>query len=87
MVTSYSYQDVGFLARIDGRIDGDGRVHAEGRIEVSAVESGDATAPTIASFSQRFKVFLRDGAEVTLAQAPRPDGGSVSLQLLAEIQR
>ena len=87
MVTAYSYQDVGFLARIDGRIEGASRVHATGRIEVSAVESGDASTPTIASFSQRFDVFVGDGDEVTLARAPRPDGGSVSLQLAAEIQR
>ncbi len=86
-ITSYSYQDIGFLARIDGRITSEGGVHASGRIEVSSVEAGDATAPTIASFSQKFDVVLGDGAEVTLAVASRPDGGSVRLELAAAIQR
>ena len=92
-VTSFTYQDIGFLAWIDGRITGEGGVHASGRIEVSAVETGGgaaaakATMPTIASFSQKFDVVLPDGAEVTLAEASRPGGGSMSLRISAEIQR
>jgi hypothetical protein len=92
-VTSFSYQDIGFLAWIDGRITGQGGVHASGRIEVSSVEpagdsvAGHIAAPTIASFSQKFDVVLRDGIEMTLAEAPRPDGGSRSLTISVTIER
>lgn len=92
-VTSYSYQDVGFLAWIDGRITGNGGVHASGRIEVSSVEPGASVAtdsppaPTIANFTRKFDVALDDGEEVTLAETPGPGGGSMSLMISVKIQR
>ena len=90
-ITSISYQDVGFLAWIDGRILGRDDVYAKGRVEISAPEpgrlvSGQAAAPAIASFEQKFDVILANGAEATMGEAPRPDGGSVKLLLAVEIQ-
>ena len=90
-VTAFSYQDIGFVAWIEGWIVAEGRVRAKGQIEVSSVEPGggaaavQAPAPTIASVHQKFEVVLEEGTELVLAEAPRPDGGSRRLKLAVEI--
>jgi type II secretory pathway component GspD/PulD (secretin) len=92
-VTSYSYQDIGVSTWIESQISDQGDVFAHGRIEISSVEpaakamSGPITAPTVAAFSQKFGVVLKDGVEMTLAEAPGRDGGSLRLTMSASIER
>ena len=48
-------------------------------------DSSRANAPKVGTFSHEFDVILADGVETTLAEVPKPDGGSLSLALAASI--
>ena len=90
-VTSYQYQDVGVSASFENRIVGGNRIRIAGQIEVSAIDQGDdaaseAAGPRVGAFSHEFDVILVDGVETTLAEVPKPDGGTMTLALSAAIR-
>ena len=90
-VTSFSYQDVGIELSLHARIVEDGRVRASGKVEVSSVDqtgkvSAHSPAPRVGTFSYEFDVKLTSGTEATVAEVPKPDGGSMSLSIAATIQ-
>ena len=89
-VTSYQYQDVGVSASLESRVVRGDKIRVSGQIEVSAIQQGDAdssraNAPKVGTFSHEFDVILADGVETTLAEVPKPGGGSLSLALAASI--
>lgn len=89
--TSVSYQEVGVSLRLELRTVGEKRIRARGEIEVSSVNPGKganaaAGTPLIGTFSQRLDVVLRDGVDTTLAEVPKPDGGSLTLILSVAAQ-
>jgi len=90
-VTSYVYQNVGMTAKIEARIMGDGRILISGAVEISGARREDLSpgasvqAPTIGTFQQELNVLLRNGKPLRVAEVPDPEGGTMYLQLEAEI--
>lgn len=90
-VTSYVYQNVGMTANIEARLMKDGRMLISGAVEISGARreamTGGASlqAPTIGTFQQQLNVLLRAGKPLRVAEVPDPEGGTMYLQLEAEI--
>ncbi len=88
-LTTYSYQDVGLSASLQGQVVGDGGVRLRGQVEVSAIDPPGAAsataAPRFATFTHDFRVLLDDGVEAVLAEVPAPEGGSTSFTISAAI--
>ena len=90
-VTSYVYQNIGMTAKIEARVVGDGRILIAGAVEISGArregQGADvpARAPTIGTFQQELNVLLRDGKPMRVAEMPDPEGGTMFLELEAEV--
>lgn len=90
--TSVAYQDVGLGATLHSRMVAPGRLRVAGEIELSSIDESKAGAalgpssPVVSTFRQVFEVVLRDGVSATLGELPHPEGGAVSLTILAQIQ-
>ena len=90
-VTSYVYQNVGMTARIEAQLIDDGRILVSGAIEISGARreaqlpGASSYAPTIGTFQQELNVLLRKGKPLRVAEVPDPEGGTMYLQLEAEI--
>lgn len=88
-VTTYSYQDVGLSATLQGRVVSANRLRVTGRIEVSAVDeeaSAGRPAPSLGTFRHDFEVALVDGVGEAIAEVTKPRGGSLSLAVSASIR-
>jgi Flp pilus assembly secretin CpaC len=90
-VTSYVYQNVGMTARIEARVLDDDRILVSGAIEISGARreaqlpGASKYAPTIGTFQQELNVLLRKGKPLRVAEVPDPEGGTMYLELEAEI--
>lgn len=91
-VTSYSYQNIGMSAQVETVILQDGRVLLTGQFELSGgrdkppAEAGaDDDLPVIGTFQQSLNVLLDPGKPVRVAEVPDHDGGTLFLELIAEI--
>ena len=90
-VTSYIYQNVGMTAKIEARVMGDGRILISGAVEISGARREgpgrevSAQAPTIGTFQQELSVLLRKGKPLRVAEVPDPEGGTMYLEIEAEV--
>jgi hypothetical protein len=88
---SYIYQNVGMTAQLACRILPDGRVATQGAIEISgarpAIEGVETPShmPIIGTFQQDLDLTLRVGVPLRVAEVPDPEGGTMYLELAAEI--
>ena len=90
-VTSYVYQNVGVNAKLTIRVLDQGKIHLRGGIEISGAREGHVAdgqqAPLIGTFQQTLSVVVADGKKVRIAEAPDPEGGTVSLEIEASVQK
>jgi hypothetical protein len=90
---SFVYQNVGMSAHLETRLLGPDHVLVRGMIEISAKRNGptiDPDAgrpPVIGTFQQDLSVALRDGETLRVAEIPDPEGGTLFLDLRAEVIR
>ena len=89
-VTTYVYQNVGVTARLEARHLSDGRVMIGGQIEASGTREdarpGDSTKPpVIGTFQQVVNVILKDGKPLRIAEVPDPEGGTLYVELQADV--
>jgi len=90
-VTNYIYQNVGVSAELMVNVLGQGKIHLEGQIEISGaregppVGAGGERAPLIGTFQQALNVIAVEGKKLRLAEAPDPEGGTVSLDIEATV--
>lgn len=91
-VTAIQYQDIGMEVTLHVRIVGAGRVRTSGEVDLGSIlqdettRSIEATSPTVVTFRHVFDTVLADGVDTTLAKVPKPDEGTVTLAIRAEIQ-
>ncbi len=91
-MASIQYQDIGMGVTLLVRIVGAGRIRISGEVDLGRIQEGEPTraeavdAPTVASFRHVFDVMLADGVSTTLAEVPKPDSGSSTLSITADIQ-
>ena len=89
--TSYIYQNVGVTAGISVKVLEDGRILLQGEMEISGirekatVEENEPDMPIIGTFQQAVSVVLLEGKGLRVAEAPDPDGGSLFLELQADV--
>jgi len=92
-VTSYIYQNVGMTARLETRMLDDGRILVAGGIEVSGkrnapeAERNEAGLPIIGTFQQDIYLVLRDGKKLRVAEVPDPEGGTIYIEMQAEVMK
>lgn len=89
-VTSYVYQNVGVTARLEATYLSDGRVTIAGQIEASGAREDARTEdsnkpPVIGTFQQVVNVVLKDGTPLRVAEVPDPEGGTLYVQLQADV--
>jgi hypothetical protein len=90
-VTSYVYQNVGMTAQVEVRVIGNGRILVTGAIEISGarrnpdVVQAPPGMPLIGTFQQDLNVLLRAGKPLRIAEVPDPEGGTMYLELSAEV--
>lgn len=85
-VTSMQYQDVGISASLQVRTVADGRVRLAGRVEVSGVDDERQRSvhlPQLGAFRHQFDVLLDPEVLTTVAEVPKPDGGTLTVRLSA----
>ena len=88
---SFVYQNVGMSVHLETRLLAAGHVQVRGMIEISGKRGGPATAldpanpPVIGTFQQDLTVVLRDGESLRVAEVPDPEGGTLYLDLQAEV--
>jgi len=90
---SYVYQNVGMSAHLYTVLLSGDRINIHGMIEISgkkgdvepAADSG--RPPIIGTFQQDLSVVLRDGEPLRVAELPDPEGGTLFLDLRAEVLR
>ena len=87
------YQNVGLAVTLHGRRVEDDRIRAAGEVELSSIDrvhletaAGLAT-PTVDTFRYVFDVVLDDDVTTVLAEVPNPEGGTVTLSVLAELPK
>lgn len=94
-VTSFSYQDVGVEVSLHCRTVEDGRIRASGEVELSSVDQEGPGAspaqasppvPTVGTFRYAFDVKLTNGAASTVAEVPKPGGGTMTLTIQGTIE-
>ena len=92
-VISYVYQNVGMSARLHS-VQLDGRqVLIKGMIEVSGkrnepqTEQNELDLPIIGTFQQDLYVVLQDGKTLRAAEVPDPDGGTISIEIRADVMK
>jgi hypothetical protein len=89
--TSFIYQNVGVSADLRTDILDGGRVLVDGTIEISGPRGGQlgemssGKPPLIGTFQQALRVVLQQGKRLRVAEAPDPDGGTVYLDLQADL--
>lgn len=92
-VTSYIYQNVGVNAKLSIKVLDQGRIVLRGAIEISGAresqvaDSSGQKAPLIGTFQQNLSVVLTEGKKMRIAEAPDPEGGTVSLDIDATVLR
>lgn len=90
-VTSFIYQNVGVDAELRIRVEGGGRIHLQGEIEISgtregpALDAGTQKAPVIGTFQQHVEVTAQEGKKLRIAEATDPEGGILSLEIEADV--
>jgi len=90
-LTSYVYQNVGMTAQIEARVIGNGRILVAGAIEISGarrnsdVVQAPPSMPLIGTFQQDLNVLLRASKSLRIAEVPDPEGGTMYLDLVAEV--
>jgi hypothetical protein len=89
--TSFVYQNVGVSADLRTEVLGDGRVRVDGQIEISGPRGGQIAEMSsgkpllIGTFQQMLRVVLPKGKRLRVAEAPDPDGGTLYLDLQADL--
>jgi hypothetical protein len=92
-VTSYVYQNVGVNAKLTIKVLDGGRIQLRGGIEISGVretqagDSGGQKAPLIGTFQQTLTAVVVEGKKLRVAESPDPEGGTLSLDIEAEVLR
>ena len=92
-VTSYVYQNVGVNAKLTIKVLDNGRIHLRGGIEISGAretqvaDTGGQKAPLIGTFQQSLTAIVVEGKKLRIAEAPDPDGGTLSLDIEAAVLR
>ena len=90
--TSIDYQNVGMGVTLHVRVVSPGRVRVSGEVDLGTIDpehearSARPTAPKVATFRHVFDVILTDATATTLAEVPKPGGGSMVLTATADIQ-
>jgi hypothetical protein len=88
---SYVYQNVGMTAKLAARVLPSGRILVAGEFEISGVRQEmdgiekPADMPIIGTFQQALSVLLNQGKALRVAEVPDPDGGTMYLELTAEV--
>jgi hypothetical protein len=92
-VISYVYQNIGMSADIEARVLADGRILLHGMVEMSGPRGGPPTEidadnpPIIGTFQQGLHVVLENGKPLRVAEVPDPEGGTLYLQVRAEVMK
>jgi hypothetical protein len=85
-ITSYSYQNVGFSAKLRAVLRDDGLILVEGEVEQSSIISQRATSrPTIRTRHQAIYVALTSGVPLRLSQVDGGDEETSFLEITAEV--
>lgn len=91
---SFVYQNVGMSAHLETALLSGDRVLVRGMIEISGRKKGAPEAaadagrpPIIGTFQQDLSVVLRDGEPLRVAELPDPEGGTLFLDMRAEVLR
>ncbi|HXV77167.1 MAG TPA: hypothetical protein VD788_12690 [Candidatus Polarisedimenticolaceae bacterium] len=88
---SYVYQNVGMTAQIRTTVRAGGTVLVSGEVEISgarqAIEGMQIPPhlPVIGTFQQDLSVSLEPGKPLRVAEVPDPEGGTMYLELTAEV--
>jgi len=85
-VTSYSYQDVGFIARVEVRTMEDARINASGFVEISSILDDDqledkSEPPVVEAMRHRFDVLAKDGESILLLQVEGRASNGLTIEL------
>lgn len=87
----YVYQNVGMTAHMDAEILAPESIRLSGELEISGARSGmegielPTGMPLIGTFQQAVVVLLREGQALRVAEVPDPEGGTMYVELAAEI--
>ncbi len=85
-ITSYTYQQIGFTARITAKFTEDGKIRIGGRLEDSSLAGTPAAdgRPFIQSMQQNISATLIDGKPLRLNRVDESDTRSFFIQIQAE---
>ena len=86
-VTSFSYQNVGFMAKMRVSLLPQGRIHIRGSVEDSSLSNREGTMgrPMIATVDQSLEITLKNGATTRVSWVENSGFGSMFLEITAEI--
>jgi hypothetical protein len=89
-VIAYTYQNIGVTGQLELDMIGD-KILANLQVEVSGPKEGAGEAarsdapPIIGTFQQQLVVVLTDGKSLRIAEVPDHEGGSLYLEVTAEV--
>jgi len=85
-MTSYTYQQIGFSARISAKFNEDGSIQVRGRVDDSSLTGTPAAdgRPFIQSMEQHISATLTDGQPLRINRVDESDTRSFFIQVQAE---
>ena len=89
MVTSYTYQSVGFSTNLDTALVEGGAIRITGFVELSRLRAGEESRgatdhPVVDAIEQRFDVVVDGGAQIRLLEVDEP-GSGITIDLDATV--